>query len=53
MERVHTILLDDMMKEAVLTALGSTAWNCKKTPAFRTYNETFKEIQRQLKEARG
>ena len=46
--KTFTLYLDMNMKEAVLTALGSTAWNCKGTPAFRTYNEAFKEIKKQL-----
>ena len=49
MKRSYTLELDWKMKEAILCALGNSAWECKDTPAYETYNETIREVRKQLK----
>lgn len=47
--KTYTLQLNWRMKETILCALGNSAWECKDTPAYATYDETIKEIQKQLK----
>lgn len=47
---VYNIFLTERQKEAVMIALGAKAWECRDTTAFKTYDETYKEISKQLKE---
>ena len=49
---MNTIVLDAEMLNAVLTAVGGKAWDCRGTLAGETYDRVYKEISRQAKENR-
>ena len=48
--KTYRIYLDEKMKEAVMIALGKSAWECEGTTAYKTYRDTYDEIKQQLKE---
>lgn len=44
----HVITLDDSQLNAVLTALGATAWETRETTAYATYDGVYKAIKKQV-----